>query len=91
MKKLEFGLNPGISMQISQDNVVVRFNFGEHYFKDYIKAKTSNFPENYLKKKTVDATAHGLPMPRWLLRLLISHLEERIDSAVEDERPIVSK
>jgi hypothetical protein len=87
VKKLEYGLNPGITLRVSQSNVVVRFNFEEHYFKEYIKAKTNNLPENYLENETVNATAHGLPMPRWLLRLLISHLTDRVDSAVEDERP----
>ena len=54
VKKLEYRLNPGITLRVSQSNVVVQFNFEEHYFKEYIKAKTNNLPENYLENETVD-------------------------------------
>ena len=90
VKRLEFRLNPGIALRVNRSDVVVRFHFGENYFKDYIKTKTNNLPENYRGDESVDGSAHGLPTPRWLLNMLISILKERVDFVVEDECPTSS-
>jgi hypothetical protein len=86
-KNLKFNLNPGVTLHVGQSEVALRFNFSERRFRKYIRAKTKLLPEEGNKHGTVDATAQGLPLPRWLLRFLISILKERVVGAVEDEEP----
>ena len=86
-KNLKFTLNPGVSLHVSQSEVLLSFNFEERRFRKYIRAKTKTLSEDRNKDGIIDATAQGLPLPRWLIRFLISILTDRIVGVVEDEEP----